>query len=47
MNKYISEIVQGISSQTLESNLAMREGRTNISDILRHLFSINKFEMFY
>ena len=33
--------VQGISSQsqTVESNLAMREGRTDVSDILRHLFS--------
>ena len=28
-----------ISSQTVESNLALREGRTDISDIQRHLFS--------
>ena len=27
-------VIQGISSQTVESNLAMRGGRTGISDIL-------------
>ena len=32
--------IQGISSQTVESNLVLREGRTDISDILRQLFSI-------
>ena len=26
--------IQGVSSQTVESNLALREGWTNISDIL-------------
>ena len=29
--------VEGVSSQTVESNLALREGRTDILDILRHL----------
>ena len=33
--------LQGISSQTVESNLALREGRTDISDILWHFFSRN------
>ena len=34
-------LIQGISSQTVASNLALREGRTGISDILslRHLCS--------
>ena len=31
--------LQGISSQTVRSNLAQREGKTNISNILWHLFS--------
>ena len=30
---------QGILSQTVESNLALREEMRDISDILRHLFS--------
>ena len=38
-NIKITNHIQGISSQTVESNLVMREGRTDISDILRHLFS--------
>ena len=31
--------IQGISSQTVDKNLALREERTDISDILRLLFS--------
>ena len=31
--------LQGISSQTVKSNLVLRERRTDISDILWHLFS--------
>ena len=32
-------IIQGISSQTASSNLDQREGRTDISDVIWHLFS--------
>ena len=32
-------VIQGIPSETGKSNLAMREGRKDISDILWHFFS--------
>ena len=39
-------ILQGTSYQTVKSNLAMREGRTDISDMQRHLFSKKKLSPF-
>ena len=40
LDYYMSKThIQGVSSHTVISNLALREGRKDISDILGHLFS--------
>ena len=40
LSEFIAAYIQGVSSQTGKSNLVLREGRKDISDILWHFFSI-------